>query len=121
MFYCQKVNYTADWGFLLTDIVCVDPGGALESQKLASAEVREPAPPCLRRATLPLRCPARRVAPCAVSAALCAAPHARLPPLCVPGPRSNSRWSPTSSCSTADTSCSTSFLLDVLKDAACSR
>ena len=45
MVYCQKVNYTADWGFLLTDIVCVDPGGALESQKLASAEVREPAPP----------------------------------------------------------------------------
>eukprot|EP00964_Phaeocystis_antarctica_P041654 scaffold23823_cov80-Phaeocystis_antarctica.AAC.1 len=25
-----------------------DPGCALESQKLASAEVREPAPPCLR-------------------------------------------------------------------------
>ena len=25
--------------------MCVDPGGALESQKLASAEVREPAPP----------------------------------------------------------------------------
>ena len=43
--YYRKVNYTADWGFLLTDIVCVDPGGALESQKLASAEVREPAPP----------------------------------------------------------------------------
>ena len=39
MVYCQKVNYTADWGFLLTNIVRVNPGGALEfAQKLASAE-----------------------------------------------------------------------------------
>eukprot|EP00964_Phaeocystis_antarctica_P094642 scaffold61304_cov67-Phaeocystis_antarctica.AAC.2 len=66
----------------------------------------------------PLRCPARRVAPCAVGAAVCAAPHARLPPLCVPGLRS--AWSPTSSCSTTDVFMQ-HVLLDVLKEAACSR
>ena len=39
MVYCQKVSYTADWGFLLTNIVRVNPAGALEfAQKLASAE-----------------------------------------------------------------------------------
>ena len=62
MVYCQKVNYTADWGFLLTNIVRVNPGGALEfAQKLASAEVREPtpslAPCCPCAATLAPRCP----------------------------------------------------------------
>ena len=83
MVYCQKVNYTADWGFLLTNIVRVNPGGALEfAQKLASAEVREPAPR-LRRAALapaPLwRCrPLRRPLP---RATLCAAPHAAVAPL----------------------------------------
>ena len=30
MVYCQKVSYTADWGFLLTNIVRVNPAGALE-------------------------------------------------------------------------------------------
>ena len=46
MVYCQKVSYTADWGFLLTNIVRVNPAGALEfAQKLASAEVRPPRPP----------------------------------------------------------------------------
>ena len=46
MVYCQKVCYTADWGFLLTNIVRVNPAGALEfAQKLASAEVRPPPPP----------------------------------------------------------------------------
>ena len=46
MVYCQKVSYTADWGFLLTNIVRVNPAGALEfAQKLASAEVRPPPPP----------------------------------------------------------------------------
>jgi clathrin heavy chain len=39
MVYCQKVNYTPDWGFLLTHIVRVNPAGALEfAQKLAAAE-----------------------------------------------------------------------------------
>ena len=62
MVYCQKVNYTADWGFLLTNIVRVNPGGALEfAQKLASAEVREPAPR-LRRAALAPRRPCARAA-----------------------------------------------------------
>ena len=49
MVYCQKVSYTADWGFLLTNIVRVNPAGALEfAQKLASAEVRPPPPPTPR-------------------------------------------------------------------------
>ena len=40
MVYCQKVSYTADWGFLLTNIVRVTPAGALQfAQKLAAAEV----------------------------------------------------------------------------------
>jgi len=30
MVCCQKVNYTTDWGFLLTIIVCFDPGDPLE-------------------------------------------------------------------------------------------
>ena len=35
MVYCQKVSYTADWGFLLANIVRVNPAGALEfAQKL---------------------------------------------------------------------------------------
>ena len=39
MVCCQKVNYTPDWGFLLTHIVRVNPAGALEfAQKLAAAE-----------------------------------------------------------------------------------
>eukprot|EP00965_Chrysotila_dentata_P127061 4202953-Pleurochrysis_carterae.AAC.1 len=39
MLYCQKVNYTADWGFLLTNIVRVNPAGALEfAQKLVQAD-----------------------------------------------------------------------------------
>jgi clathrin heavy chain len=39
MVYCQKVSYTPDWGFLLTNIVRVNPPGALEfAQKLAAAE-----------------------------------------------------------------------------------
>ncbi|KAL1511932.1 hypothetical protein AB1Y20_005213 [Prymnesium parvum] len=39
MVYCQKVNYTPDWGYLLTHIVRVNPAGALEfAQKLAAAE-----------------------------------------------------------------------------------
>jgi clathrin heavy chain len=39
MVYCQKVSYTADWGFLLTNIVRVNPAGALQfAQKLAAAE-----------------------------------------------------------------------------------
>lgn len=38
MVYCQKVNYQADWGLLLTNIVRVNPQGALDfAQKLASA------------------------------------------------------------------------------------
>ena len=42
MVYCQKVNYTADWGFLLTNIVRMNPAGALEfAQKVAATEVRE--------------------------------------------------------------------------------
>ena len=39
LMYCQKVGYTADWGFLLTNIVRINPAGALEfSQKLAAAD-----------------------------------------------------------------------------------
>jgi len=39
MLYCQKVNYTADWGNLLANIVRVNPAGALEfAQKLATAD-----------------------------------------------------------------------------------
>merc|ERR1719331_3083425 len=38
MVYCQKVSYTADWGFLLTHIVRANPAGALDfAQKLAAA------------------------------------------------------------------------------------
>jgi clathrin heavy chain len=39
MVYCQKVSYTPDWGFLLSNIVRMNPAGALEfAQKLAAAE-----------------------------------------------------------------------------------
>mmetsp|Transcript_18442 Transcript_18442/g.51982 ORF Transcript_18442/g.51982 Transcript_18442/m.51982 type:complete len:1203 (-) Transcript_18442:1971-5579(-) len=39
MVYCQKVNYNADWGLLLTNIVRVNPQGALDfAQKLAAAD-----------------------------------------------------------------------------------
>merc|ERR1719199_1054147 len=39
MVYCQKVGYTADWGLLLTNIVRVNPQGALDfAQKLAAAD-----------------------------------------------------------------------------------
>ena len=39
MVYCQKANYTPDWGTLLTHIVRMNPAGALEfAQKLAAAE-----------------------------------------------------------------------------------
>ena len=83
MVYCQKVNYTADWGFLLTNIVRVNPAGALEfAQKLASAEVREPIPRLRRGALAPAPlwrcCTLRRPLP---RAALCAAPHAGAAPL----------------------------------------
>jgi clathrin heavy chain len=38
MTYCQMANYTADWGFLLTNIVRVNPAGALDfAQKLAAS------------------------------------------------------------------------------------
>ena len=38
MVYCQKVSYTADWGFLLTHMVRANPAGALEfAQKLQQA------------------------------------------------------------------------------------
>jgi len=39
MVYCQRASYTADWGFLLTNIVRVNPAGALEfAQKVAATE-----------------------------------------------------------------------------------
>ena len=37
MVYCQKVNYTPDWGFLLTHMVRVNPGSALEFAQKAAA------------------------------------------------------------------------------------
>jgi len=38
MVYCQKVSYTPDWGYLLANMVRVNPAGALEfAQKLAAA------------------------------------------------------------------------------------
>ena len=68
MVYCQKVSYTADWGFLLTNIVRVNPAGALEfAQKLASAEVRPPPPPPPPPSLAPAsHCPPRRAALTAV-------------------------------------------------------
>ena len=68
MVYCQKVSYTADWGFLLTNIVRVNPAGALEfAQKLASAEGRPPPPPPPPPSLAPAsHCPPRRAALTAV-------------------------------------------------------
>eukprot|EP00964_Phaeocystis_antarctica_P053665 scaffold31521_cov49-Phaeocystis_antarctica.AAC.1 len=75
--YCQKVNYTADWGFLLTNIVCVDPGGARRSLHTRLHRGARPPPPLLALLPFPLRCPLRRAAPCDVCAALCAARSSR--------------------------------------------
>ena len=120
--------YTADWGFLLTDVVCVDPGGALDFALNAKEDfaMREPAPPLACAAPplrprrfcamlpFPLRCPARCVAPCAVGAAVCAAPHARLQPsFACQGVARLQRGHRRLHAAQPTSSCSTSFLLDV--------
>ena len=65
--------YTADWGFLLTDVVCVDPGGALDFALNAppprcespTRPLLAPRHPCVRAAFAPCcpsLCAALRVA-----------------------------------------------------------
>ena len=111
--YCQKVNYTADWGFLLTNIVCVDPGGARRSLHTRLHRGARARPPLACAAALPfaklpfpLRCPSRRAASCAVGAALCAAHSSRgCRPFACQGVNSHRRLHTTRS-----------FLLDVLNE-----
>ncbi len=118
MVYCQKVSYTPDWGFLLSNIVRMNPAGALEfAQKLAAAEARArqlptglarsarldprrgPRPPLSPSRLFPLPHappPARRHLP--------SPSHPLLPPLRPRASPSTTASSPTSSCST--TACS---------------